>query len=357
MSRATDSSQPLRERDALLRARRLLEDWLGGEPTPSFHTQHRAKDGEADLLVEYGSRRLVVEFKGSGDAAVVGTAIAQVKRYAGSVSRAAIPVVAVPYMGNVGRGLCDAAGVAWFDLSGNARIVAPGLRIIIEGKPNLFVRRGRPSSAFAPKSARIARHLLLEPKRTIRQQDLARETGLDDGYTSRIVHRLEAEGLVERDAKGALRVRDPNLLLDAWSETYDFEKHTILRGHATARNGEELLGRLATGLAHASLRHAATGLAAAYLYTQFALFRTATLFVATVPDELLLRELGFRDAPKGSNLWLVVPNDEGVFDGMADVAGIPCVHPVQAYVDLGAHPERAKEAAEELRTRLLKWGR
>jgi len=37
--------------------------------------------------------------------------------------------------------------------------------------------------------------------------------------------------------------------------------------------------------------------------------------------------------------------------------GVPSVHPVQAYVDLLAHPERATEAAAELRTRLLKWKR
>jgi len=31
------------------------------------------------------------------------------------------------------------------------------------------------------------------------------------------------------------------------------------------------------------------------------------------------------------------------------------VHPVQAYLDLKDQPERAKEAAEQLRSELLKW--
>ena len=35
--------------------------------------------------------------------------------------------------------------------------------------------------------------------------------------------------------------------------------------------------------------------------------------------------------------------------------GIATVHPVQAYLDLQAHPERAKEAANEIRSRLLRW--
>ncbi len=353
MRRDLDPTHALRERDALARARRLLEEWLGDSPTASTST----RDAGVDLLVNYGTRRLVVEVKGSAGAAVVGNAISQAKQYAAAISRSAIPVIAVPFMGDVGRGLCDEAGVSWFDLSGNARILAPGLRIIIDGKPNLFVRRGRPSTAFAPKSARIARHLLLDPKRALRQQDLARETGLDDGFTSRIVHRLVSDGLLDRDAKGALHVRDANLLLDAWSEAYDFKKHTILRGHVTARGGEELLTKLGEVLARVGLRHAATGLAAAWLHTHFASFRLASVFVASAPEESLLREVGYREQPKGSNVWFVVPNDEGVFDGAADADGVACVHPVQAYLDLGAHPERAKEAAEELRTRMLRWGR
>ena len=76
-----------------------------------------------------------------------------------------------------GRRLCADAGVSWLDLSCNAHIVAPGLRILIEGKKNRFVRRGRPSTAFAPRSARIARRLLIEPERAFRQQELARVIG------------------------------------------------------------------------------------------------------------------------------------------------------------------------------------
>jgi len=53
---------------------------------------------------------------------------------------------------------------------------------------------------------------------------------------------------------------------------------------------------------------------------------------------------------------LVVPDDEGVFQGSQTRAGVRCVHPVQIYLDLKSQPERgAKEAAGELRKRLLTW--
>ncbi len=313
-----------------------------------------SRDDGVDFVVEEAGLRMAVEVKGSGSSSAVGTAIATARSVAARLGPKVLPVIAVPFMGDVGKKLCAEAGISWFDLSGNAHIVGPRLRILIEGKPNLFVQRGRPSSAFAPKSSRIARQLLIHPRKAWRQQDLAHVTRLDDGFTSRIVQRLEHDRLIERAADGLLRVRDANLLLDAWSEAYDFEKHTIIRGHVTARDGEELLGR-AKAL-EAKVPYAATGLAAAYAYTQFAAFRLATFYVARRPPDKVLSDLGFREEPRGANVWLVVPNDEGVFDG-ADTIGkvVHCVHPVQAYVDLKAHPERAQEAAAELRSRFLRW--
>jgi len=342
------------ETEALRTASDLLTSWLG-EPKPRLRRHDKATG--ADLVAAREKARLVVEFKAAGDAATVGKAIAHVKEFAHRAGKGAVPVVLVPYMGEVGRRLCAEGQVSWFDLSGNADITAPGVRILIDGRPNEFTKRGRPSSAFAPKSARIARHLLLDPTRVWRQHDLAKETGLDDGFTSRIVHRLDALGLTRRTKEGAVELVEPARLLDAWAEAYDFEKHTILHGHVTSHDGEELVAKLGRSLAQAGIRHAATGLAAAWLHAQFAAFRLVTFFVEQRPDAKVYREMGFREESKGANVWLVVPNDEGVFDGASAKNDIECVHPVQAYVDLLGQPERSKEAAAELRSQLLTWRR
>ncbi len=338
---------PPRQTAAIDQAKKLLGAWLDH---PRFRVG--ARDGP-DIVVEDGALEFAVELKASAEAATISRAVAQAKRSA--EAQRAVPVVAAPFMGELGKRICDEAGISWFDLSGNARIVAPGLRIIIEGRPNKFLRRGRPSSAFAPKSARVARHLLVHHPKAFRQQDLARETGLDDGFTSRIVRRLEGDGLVERDEKGLIYARDPNVLLDAWSAVYTFDKHTIIRGHVTARSGDELLQKLAAQLTRSKLQHAATGLAAAWLRTEFAGFRLVSFFVGSLPNDKALDAMGFREEPRGANVWFVLPNDDGVFDGSSNVGGIECVHSVQAYLDLLAHPERAKEAAAELRSRALKW--
>jgi len=66
--------------------------------------------------------------------------------------------------------------------------------------------------------------------------------------------------------------------------------------------------------------------------------------------------MGFHEEQKGENVWLVVPNDEGVFHGATEREGVRCVHPVQVYMDLKDHPERSAEAAEQLRAQLLRKG-
>ena len=269
--------------------------------------------------------------------------------------RQAIALLVVPFMGEAGSKQCRQVGLSWIDLSGNADIQAPGLRILVTGKPNRFKPRGRPANLFAPKSARIARWLLMNPGRQVSQQDLARQTGIDKGFASRIVARLEQDGLVARNEQGRIWVPDPDLLLDAWGESYDFEKHAILRGHVPARSGEELLRRLDFELGGLFIEHAATGLAAAWLMTRFAGFRIVTFYLRKTPSRALLADLSFREEDQGANTWLVVPKDEGVFQGAKQYDGILCVDPIQVYLDLKAHPERAREAAEHLRAELLNW--
>jgi hypothetical protein len=209
---------------------------------------------------------------------------------------------------------------------------------------------------FAPKSARIVRQLLIEPKKGYNQRELSRITGLDEGHTSRIVRRLEELSLIDRDDKGFLRPSDPDDLLEAWLEAYDFSKHQIFKGHIAARSGVELLKRIAQTLTEQKIDYAATGLAGAWQYTHFATFRVATLFLADMTGKNLFDLLHFREDDRGANTWLVVPNDAGVFHGSSTRDDIVCVHPVQIYLDLQGHPERAKEAASMVRQERLKWG-
>ena len=309
-----------------------------------------------DAVFSVGGHSFALEWKRSGSLNQVALAIHQMTEVRDGLPDGMIPLLAVPYMGEPARERCAQAGVPWLDLSGNARIVTPGVFYQNLGHPNRFRRPGRPESAFGPKGSRIARRLLLDAGETFRQRTLAASTGLDEGHVSRIVGKLLESGLVQRSSSG-IRVTDADLLLDSWCEEYRFDRHTVLRGHIAAGSGDSLTRSLAGALSNLEVPYAATALPAAWLWTQHAGFRLTTVYLPEMPSGALLADLGFREEPRGANTWLVIPNDEGVFDGASEVEGVRCVHPVQAYLDLKNHPERAREAAAELRSRLLLGGR
>ncbi len=310
---------------------------------------------EPDLLVSAAGHTFVIEVLGVASPGVLAARASHVAATARRQGRKVVPLLVVPFMGDAGRRVCATANLPWFDLSGNAHIVTPRIRIIIDGRPNRFRGPGRPASIFAPKSARVVRWLLENHGRALTQREIARATDMADGFVSRIVSRLEDESYVLRETSGALRVKDPALLLDAWRDEYRFDKHVLFQGHVAARSGDALARFVGDTLAEGSVEHAATGLAAAWQMTRFAAFRIATFFLAESPSKELSETLGFREDARGANLWLVVPNDAGVFHGAETRDGLRCVHAVQAYIDLKAHPERATEAAERLRSELMSW--
>ncbi len=308
-----------------------------------------------DFLVKASGYQFLVECKSSGARAPLLMALQQILFIKDSFPKKAIPLIVVPFMGSSGVIFCTENNLSWIDLSGNAHIRTQGILIHVEGRPNLFKTAGRPANVFAPKSSRIVRQLLIEPDKRYNQRDLSNITGLDEGNTSRIVRRLEKLNLIVRDNQGALSPLDPKQLLDAWSEAYKFSNHKIIKGHITARSGEELLHRISQSLAEEQIAYAITGLAGAWLINQFANFRLATVYLEDPPRISLYDQLGFREGDRGANTWLVVPNDNGVFHGSSVYGKTKCVHPVQVYLDLKDHPERSKEASSMLLQENLNW--
>jgi len=330
-------------------------------PEAKVKSRH-AKGSNIDLLVSAVDRTFAVEVLSAGGAGPVAAHAQHVVEAAKGIRRA-IPLIVVPFMSEAGRQACEAARVPWIDLSGNAHIVTPGIRVIVAGRPNRFRGPGRPASIFAPKSARVARWLLMHPERSFTQREIARETDMTEGFVSRIVARLEADRYVARVGTSGsqrgkvVRLRDAALLLDAWRDEYEFGKHRVIRGHVAARSGDALARFVSDTLVAGKVEHAATGLAAAWQLTRFAAFRTATIYLTSEPSAALRGRLGFREDARGANLWLVLPNDAGVFHGARERDGLRCVHPVQVYLDLKEHPERATEAAARLRAEFMNWKR
>lgn len=345
-----------REPLAVQQATECLADILGvASASEDAEYQVGTSDGrEWDAVLWAQGRCFVLEWKRSSSFGAVTSAIRHLEMVQSSFSPEAIPLLAVPYMGKPAQELCAETKLAWLDLSGNARIVLPGIFYQNLGNPNRFRRSGRPESAFGPKGSRVARILLMEPPGTLNQREIAYRSGLSEGHASRIVRKLLEVELVERGDDG-ISIPDRGTLLDAWREEYSFRRQNVIRGHIPARAGESLTRSIAEALDRAREPYAATALPAAWLWTRFAGFRLSTVYISRTASLAIGEDLGFREEGRGANTWLVLPNDDAVFDGAKTIEGIRCVHPLQAYLDLKDHPERAEEAAIELRSRLLQW--
>ncbi len=129
------------QQQALRQVTARLAELLGAAHS-EVRTRQNRRAPEADAVIEIAGTTFVVEYKSSGATAPISAAIEQVRLYASAVGPRAVPLVVVPFMGPVGRQRCEAARVAWIDLSGNARIFAPGIRVLVEGQPNQFKQPG-----------------------------------------------------------------------------------------------------------------------------------------------------------------------------------------------------------------------
>jgi hypothetical protein len=303
---------------------------------------------EPDFLVRLGRRKLAIEWASSGSPGAVRRALSRLKAWKRAAAARRSCVLAVPWMTRGGQAECERARQDWLDLAGNARLRTPGLVVRIEGRNPAPLPRGRPRNALARKSSRLARVLLESGRPRITQRELSQKAELDEGFTSRVVRRLADAALVARSASGDITVPDKWKLADSWREARRPLSLVRLQGHVDARTGTDLLRKLSDGLARNKHRHAATGLAAAWQHTRFAGFRLVTVYVDPAPTAAWLADIGFVEEPTGSNVWLMVPDDDSVWSAVSGVHGVPCVSPLQAWLDLKDMPERSDEAAQSL---------
>lgn len=349
--------KPPDEADAERRVEQLLREWTEEQACVERQKEENSRVGDArmwDFTVQLRDETLVGEYERSGDISTIARAIEQLKegvRQRGGDS----PLLIVPFMGEKGARRCREEKISWIDLSGNAHLRTKSFLIHVEGKSNQYKQKGRPANPFAPKSSRISRFLLAHPNQRFRQKEIANQASVGPGWTSKVIRRLEEKKLVRRDEEGRVEVTDPSLLLDAWHEKYDFSKHRVIKGTVASKDSLDLTKRLARAFESVSVKYAATGLAAAWLLTRFARFRIATFYLSRQPGEDLKREIGLREDPKGANVWLLVPNDEGVFFETSTREDVRHVHPVQVYLDLKGHPERSEEAAGSIKKEYLNW--
>lgn len=254
------------------------------------------------------------------------------------------PYVSLP----VGQ-LLASQGVGFLDEAGNCHIaVGRNYFVHVEGRRRQSPRRhGR---GLGARSYQVLFALLARPELANAPiRSLAEAAGVGKTSAADLVQRLSEEGLLLRD-KGGRRIARPTLLMDRWLAGYtDRLRPRLLFGRYRAAAREPLAFEKHVEATLGDHRNWGWGGAAAgYRLTQHYRGETTILHVATQPATMQ-RQLNLLPAKDGPIVVLGVPGPLGLAGPAPHVA-----HPLLVYTELLVEgDERAREAAEEIRTRYL----
>lgn len=265
-------------------------------------------------------------------------------------------VVLAPYVSPRSAEILARAGVGFFDLSGNCRLVSGPLFIERTGLPNAFARNPGLRSLFTPGSERVLR-AALDPAQqrrawTVRQLAEAAYPGVSVGQAHRVATLMEEQAFLQRGEAG-LELREPEKLLGAWAEHYRFERSAATRFYSPL-GVPELHERLA--VANQRDKAGALGVLASFSAAEVLapFVRQHRFFVYRRGDRArLVRELELKPISSGENVVVLEPYDEGVFYP-GPKAHMPVTCPLQTYLDLKASPARGEEAAQAVFAKYLR---
>lgn len=304
------------------------------------------------FLVGHGQRqfKVVGEVKPSGEPSVLRRSAAWLKDFQ-TKTKHDYAVIIAPFVSREGAAICRDLGVGFIDLSGNCLLSLEGLYIERTGYPNKFKKPREIQSLFSPKSSRVIRCLLSDPRRVWTLKGLAIETGVSIGLIHRIATALENNLFAKKELR-AFKLEDPARLLEAWREEYHRRTPKWARYVVRVGSAEELATKLKAAAIHHGVRYALSGPSGASLIFPY-ITPTLVHFYVDVLKQEFLEELGVNPVPSEGNLLIRVVEQENEFIGSREVKGIYVVSDLQLYLDLWAIGGRGQEAAEELRRERL----
>lgn len=261
-----------------------------------------------------------------------------------------VMMICAPYISPRVTELCREKHVSYLDSVGNCRIAAPGLFVLVTGRPNRQSTINTAIDPFSRKSSRIVRILLMQPARGWQVQQLAQEAPVSIGLASKVKKALIDEAYLE-ERERLLYLRDPAKLLHAWAVRYRphvkrLSLYSLARPHEAER-------RLAEWCRMNEVRCALTQLAAAWRYLPMVRYDKSVAYIDKIgasEDRLsdLLGHLDARQVDTGANCTLWLTDDPAVFSGAKEVEGVRIVAPLQLYLDLKHLPGRGEEVAQDI---------
>jgi hypothetical protein len=346
----TETLKSLTDNEILRRAGNALEACLADVPfcQVEFSPPERSADRGIDLSGRFILRERAIPFalevKRIGQPRFVREAVYQLLRYR-SLNPAVYGIFAAPFVADEAAKLLHAEGMGYVDFSGNCRLCFDDVYVRQTGNENKFVRRQDLRSLFSPKSERVLRVLLTDPKRSWKVQDIAKQARVSLGQVSNVKRNLENREWVLR-GEGGIRLSKPDRLLSEWKDNYDIGR-SERRDYFTLDRIDQFEARFAEAMSRTKRKYALTAFSAAARFAPAVRYQRVYAYV-TSALERVAQELELKPVESGANVTLIEPYDEGVYIGGADKAGASVASAVQSYLDLSQLRGRGEEAAEAL---------
>jgi len=242
-------------------------------------------------------------------------------------------------------------GINHGDLNGRLFIKTPWFLLQREPRGRRYRNPGSDTALFAPKASRIVRAVLSQRGREWTQEELTERTRISRGLVPRLLTALVADEYLIRERSSSrggaarYRVQDDDRLLDAWKAEDDWSARVTVQQFSLLTNdAAEIAKNIRDALDAENV--AFTQWFAAHLRHPYTTPPVVSAYVKTSR----LPELRFaRAVPSGGNLWLLVPEDEGIFFETQEQEGFRLVSDVQIYLDLVDMGQRGPDAAQALR--------
>lgn len=277
-----------------------------------------------------------------------------VERFA-KASHSKPALLLLPHLPDRLAALCRRRKICHADLNGRLYLRADGIFIDQRPQEIRFKSAVAKPDPFAPKSSRLIRTLLAKPLISRSQSQLCEETRISRALASRLLNYLREEqfieetpSLFENSDETAYRVSNFDGLLDAWKASDDWQKRVSIHQLSVLENDPFKIARAMQGISD-DKNVVFTQWFAAWLRRPHTTPPIISAYVRELTFEYHLQSLISRPVDSGGQVWLIIPQDEGVFLEHQEVEGFRLACDVQIYLDLLQVQQRGPEAAEELR--------
>jgi hypothetical protein len=272
--------------------------------------------------------------------------------------RTYLPLVITPYLPQDRLDELQDQECCGIDLCGNGVIVAEGVLIYRTGKPNRYPNTAEIRNVYRLKSALVPRSFILKPTfgaiKELVEFINARDGDITFPTVSKVLKKLEEDLVIAREAK-SIRQIQPEKILDALGANYRPPKITnTWLGRCNTASLTELLAPLQQVADAKEKRFVLTGAASANQYCTFG----GELIVSVYTDASiapLLDAAGgqYEEGKRFANLEIIQTFSDWVYFDPRDKDGIQVASPIQAYVELANGDPRQRQAADQIRQRIL----